>query len=177
MTFDSLFHPATILFVIGFSFGLLSPQLRSRRKMMMAKFLGDGFMGLYLFTAGGLAGACGALIAATGALIQGATPIHLLHKTVWFRITAAITLSIASIYFIYQKPLDLLPLLMVVMCRFGELQHDAQRIRIVYWLTVLPWSIYYFFMGLYLPLGASLIGFASLSISIFRHRKRNKEEV
>ena len=172
MTLESLFHPATILFVIGFGFGLLSPQLHSRRNMMLAKFMGDGLMGMYLITVGGLAGACGALIAATGALIQGLLPINAFHKTVWIRIGAAVILSFASLYFIYQKPLDLLPLLMVIICRFGELQHDAQRIRIVYWLTVPAWSAYYFFMGLYLPLGASLVGFTSLSISIWRHRRK-----
>jgi len=175
--FDHFFQAATILFVIGFTFGLLSPQFRNRRKMMFAKFLGDGFMGLYLLALGGLSGACGAMIAATGGLIQSLTPHHYLKQTRIPRVGAAIILSITCIYFVYRTPLDLLPIGMTVICRFGELQSKAQHIRYVYWITSFPWMIYHFMNGFYLPLIACIIGSSSILVSIIRHHHPHKEEV
>jgi hypothetical protein len=176
VTFESLLHPATILFVVGFIFGLVSPQFRNRRKMMFCKFMGDGFIGLYLFALGGMSGACGAMIASSGAFIQSMTPHKYLKQTIWLRIGAAVTLSAASIYFVYKTPLDLLPLSMVIVCRFGELQPHAQRIRIVYWATSFPWMIYHFLNGFYLPFFACIIGSTSLLVSIIRHHHPQKNE-
>ena len=177
MTFESLLHPSTILFVIGFTAGLASPQFKNRRKMMLAKFFGDGFMALYLFSLGGLSGACGAGIAAMGGLIQALTPHHYLKKTRLPRVIAAVILSIACIYFVYRTPLDLLPICMTVICRFGELQSKAQRIRYTYWLTSFPWMIYHFLNHFYLPLFACMIGSTSILISIIRHHRTHKEEI
>ena len=176
MNLESLLHPATILFVIGFVFGALAPQLRHRRKMMFSKFLGDGFIGLYLLTLGGLSGACGAAIASTGALTQAMTPHKYMQKTIWLRISLALVLSVASIYFVYRTPLDLLPLSMVIICRFGELQHNAQRIRIIYFLTCFPWLTYHFLNDFYLPFFACIIGTISLFVGILRHHHPHKEE-
>lgn len=176
MTIESLLHPTTILFAIGFACGLASPQFRNRRKMMLAKFFGDGFLGIYLFALGGLSGACGAGIASLGALIQALTPYKHLEKTKWLRVIAAVILSIACIYFVYKTPLDLLPICMVVICRFGELQSKAQYIRYTYWLTSFPWMIYHFMNGFYLPLFACMIGSTSILISIIRHHPAHKQE-
>lgn len=175
MTFGELLHPSTLLFLIGFAFGSLSPQLRHRQKMMFCKFMGDGLMGLYLLSLGGLSGACGAAIAATGALTQALTPHKYMQKTKWLRIGLACILSVASIYFVYRTPLDLLPISMVIICRFGELQPKAQNIRIVYFLTCFPWMIYHFMNGFYLPFFACMIGSASLFVAILRHRHPPKE--
>lgn len=175
MILESFLHPATILFIIGFAFGSLSPQLRHRQKMMFCKFLGDGFISLYLLTLGGLSGACGAAIAATGALTQSITPHKYMRKTIWLRISLALALCIASFHFVYKTPLDLLPLSMVIICRFGELQHNAQRIRIIYFVTCFPWITYYFLNGFYLPMIAGIMAATSLSISILRHHHSHKE--
>lgn len=176
MNLESLIEPATILFIIGFVFGVLSPQLRHRQKMMFSKFLGDGFIALYLFTLGGLSGGCGATIASTGALTQALTPHKYMKKTIWIRIGLALALSLASIYFVYRTPIDLLPLSMVILCRFGELQHNAQRIRIIYFVTCFPWITYHFLNDFYLPLIACIIATTSLLISILRHHHPHKEE-
>lgn len=177
MIVESLLHPATILFIIAFFANLTSPQFRHRRKMMFAKFFGDGFMSLYLLSLGGLSGACGAGIAALGGLIQALTPHHYLKQTRLPRVIAAVLLSIACIYFVYRHPLDLLPICMTVICRFGELQSKAQRIRYTYWLTSFPWMIYHFMNGFYLPLFACMIGSTSILISIIRHHRSHKEEI
>ncbi len=176
MNLISLLHPSTFLFLIGFVFGTISPQLHQRRRMMFFKFMGDGFIGLYLFSLGGLSGACGAAIASTGALIQSVTPHKYLRKTIWIRIVVALVLSIASIYFVYKTPLDLLPLSMVVICRFGELQHNSQRIRIVYFLTSFPWIAYHLLNNFYLPLIACIIASVSFFVAIIRHHHPQKEE-
>lgn len=176
MNLEDILHPATILFIIGFGFGSLSPQLRHRQKMMFSKFLGDGFIALYLFTLGGLSGACGAAIASTGALTQAITPHKYMKKTIWIRIGLALILCFASIYFIYKTPLDLLPLSMVILCRFGELQHNAQRIRIIYFLTCFPWMTYHFLNGFYLPFIACIIASISLMVAIIRHHHPHKGE-
>jgi hypothetical protein len=176
VTIETLWQPVTLLFLIGFGFGLVSPQLHNRRKMMFCKFLGDGFMGIYLITLGGLSGGCGALIAGTGALIQALTPHHYLKKTIWPRIGAALILSAISIYFVYQTPLDILPIAMVIICRFGELQSKSQHIRIVYWATCFPWMIYHFLNEFYLPFIACIIGTISLTIGIIRHHRPKASE-
>ena len=176
MTIESLLQASTILFVIGFVFGLLSPQLRHRQKMMFCKFMGDGFMALYLFTLGGLSGGCGAMIASTGALTQALTPHKYMQRTKWMRVGLAVALSAASIYFVYRVPLDLLPISMVILCRFGELQHRAQRIRIIYFLTCFPWMTYHYLNGFYLPFFACMIGATSLFIAILRHHHPHKED-
>ena len=176
MNLESLLHPATILFVIGFVFGSISPQLRHRQKMMFCKFLGDGFISLYLFTLGGLSGGCGAAIAATGALIQSITPHKHLKKTIWLRMGIALILSVTSIYLVYKTPIDLLPITMVILCRFAELQHQAQRIRIVYFATCFPWMTYHYLNDFYLPLIACIIGTISLLVAIIRHHHPHKEE-
>lgn len=167
-----LLSPVSLLFVVGFLFGLAGPQLKNRRQMMGCKFMGDSMMGLYLLIVGGTSGGCGALIAATGAFIQAMTPLHYLHKTVWIRIGAAVILSAISIYFVYKTPLDILPLSMVVICRFGELQSKAQHIRYVYFVTSFPWMLYHFLNGFYLPLIYISIGAVSLLVSILRHHRR-----
>jgi len=178
---DSLLQPASILFLIGFLFGLASPQLRARRKMMFSKFMGDGFIGLYLLAVGGMSGACGCFIAATGAFIQAITPHHYLKRTIWPRIVTALVLSAASFYFVYKNPIDILPLSMVIVCRFGELQTQAQRIRFIYWITSFPWMAYHFLNGFYLPLFACILGSMSLLFSIIRHermrQKTQQEEI
>jgi uncharacterized ion transporter superfamily protein YfcC len=173
---ESLLHPASILLVIGFICGLASPQFQNRHKMMFCKFLADGFTGLYLITLGGISGGCAALIAATGALIQSLTPHKHLRKTIWLRMIVALVLSAASIYFVYQHPLDLLPITMVIACRFGELQPEAKRIKMVYFLTSFPWMIYYFMNAFYLPLFVCIIGSMSLLVGIIRHQYQSTEE-
>lgn len=176
MIIESFLQPNIILFATGFMFGLLSPQLRHRQKMMFCKFLGDGFMAIYLYTLGGFSGACGAAIASTGGLTQALTPHKYMEKTKWLRVGVATALSIASIYFVYRVPLDLLPISMVILCRFAELQHRAQRIRIVYFLTCFPWMAYHFLNGFYLPFFACMIGATSLFIAILRHHHPHKTE-
>jgi hypothetical protein len=173
---ESLLHPATILFIIGFVFGSISPQLRHRQKMMFCKFMGDGFIALYLFTLGGLSGGCGAAIAATGALIQALTPHKYLKQTIWLRMGIALILSVTSIYLVYKTPIDLLPITMVILCRFAELQNQAQRIRIVYFATCFPWMTYHYLNDFYLPLIACIIGTVSLLVAIIRHHHPHKEE-
>ena len=173
VTLDNIFEPITLLFLIGFLFGVASPQLRNRRKMMFCKFTGDGLLGVYLWMMGGQSGACGAFIAATGALIQALTPHKYLKQTRWPRIIAAIILSCASIYFVYQTLLDFLPISAVILCRFGELQSQSQRIRFVYWITSFEWMTYHYINGFYLPLVACIIGSMSILISIIRHHHPN----
>ncbi len=134
-------------------------------------------MGLYLLALGGTSGACGAMIAATGGLIQSLTPHQHLKKTKWPRVGAAVILSITCIYFVYRTPLDLLPIGMTVICRFGELQQKAQRIRYTYWITSFPWMAYHFLNGFTLPLFACMIGSTSILISIIRHHRPLKEEI
>lgn len=177
MNLESLFHPASILLLIGFICGLASPQFQNRHKMMFCKFLADGFTGTYLITMGGMSGGCAALIAATGALIQSLTPHKYLRKTIWLRMFIALILSAASIHFVYKQPLDLLPILMVIACRFGELQPEAQRIKIVYFVTSIPWMIYYFMNDFYLPLIVCIIGSISLLVGILRHHHQRTEEI
>ncbi len=172
MTFESIFNLTSFIFLASFLFGIASPQFRNRRQMMFFKFLGDAFGGVYLFAVDGTSGACAALIAATGALIQALTPFKHLNKTKIPRIVGAIILSIASIYFVYKTPTDLLPLSMVIICRFAELQKSAQRIRFAYWITCIPWMIYHFLNGFYLPLFATIILFISLFWSLWRHHRR-----
>lgn len=176
MTLDSLLHINSILFVVGFVFGLCAPQFRHRQKMMYCKFLGDGFLSAYLFTIGGHSGGCGAAIAATGALMQAIIPHKYLKKTMWFRLGVAIILSAASIYFVYKTPLDILPISMVILCRFAELQHNAQRIRLIYFLTCFPWMTYHYMNDFYLPFFACIIGATSLFVAIIRHMHLEKKE-
>jgi uncharacterized ion transporter superfamily protein YfcC len=176
VNFETFLHPTSILFVIGFIFGLMSPQFQNRHKMMFCKFLGDTLVGIYIITLGGYSGGCAAMIAATGALTQALTPHKYLRKTILLRISIAIILSLASIYFVYKHPLDLLPLAMVIICRFGELQSQAQRIRLVYFVTAFPWMIYHFMNSFYLPLFATIIGATSMFFAMLRHHKRQKQE-
>lgn len=152
--------------------GIVGPHFYGRRKMMAFKFGGDSLAGLYMLLMGAHAGACGAGIAATGAFIQSITPNHYLKKTVWPRIAFAIFLSIAAILVIYQRPSDIIPIAMVIICRFGELQSKAQRIRIVYFFTGFPWLAYHYINDLYLPIITTTIGIVSLLISIIKHHIR-----
>lgn len=143
---------------------------------MALKFMGDGLISIYLFLMGGTAGACGALIAGTGALIQALTPHHYLKKTQWLRIGLAVILSVSSIFLVYKTPLDILPLSMVIVCRFGELQKESQRIRFTYWITCFPWMAYHYLNGFYLPLFACAILCVSLLWSMIRHHHPHKKE-
>ncbi len=167
---DNLLHPYSLIFFASFVFGIISPQCHNRRKMMALKFSGDTLAGIYLCLMGGTSGGCAAFIAGTGALAQALTPHHMLKKTVVLRLSIAIILSVASIYFSYKTPLDLLPISMVIICRFGELQTQSQRIRLVYWLTCFPWMAYHFLNGFYLPFISCILGSVSLFIGMWRHR-------
>ena len=124
-----------------------------------------------------MSGGCAALIAATGAFIQSITPHKYLRKTIWLRMIVALILSVASIYFVYRHPLDLVPITMVIACRFGELQPEAQRIKLVYFLTSFPWMFYHYMNGFYLPLFATIIGSISLFLGMYRHTRPQKENV
>lgn len=169
MNLDTVLSPYSLIFLASFLMGVSGPHFKSRRKMMLFKFFGDGLASLYLFLMGGTSGACGALIAGTGALTQALTPHHYLKKTQWLRIGMALVLSAISIVFVYKTPIDILPLSMVIICRFGELQKESQRIRFVYWITCFPWMVYHFINGLYLPLFATVILSISLLWSMIRH--------
>lgn len=169
--FDQYLTPATLIFIASFLCGAIGPHFHNRRKMMLSKFAGDSLSSIYLYILGGYSGACGALIAGTGALTQALTPHQYLKKTIWLRISIALVLSAASIYFSYRTPLDLLPISMVVICRFGELQSKAQRIRFVYWITCFPWIIYHYMNEFYLPFIACIFLCLSLLISLIRHSK------
>lgn len=174
MNFDnlitSLLSPYSLIFLASFILGVAGPQFRNRRKMMAVKFAGDFLASTYLYFMGGMAGACAGMVAGTGALAQALTPHKYLNKTIWPRIIFAIILSCASIYFSYKTPLDILPISMVVVCRFGELQSRAQRIRFVYWITCFPWMVYHYMNGFYLPFIACIFLSVSLLVSIIRHR-------
>ncbi|MEK7802236.1 MAG: YgjV family protein [Pseudomonadota bacterium] len=174
MTFDSiiapLLSPYALIFLVSFLLGLAGPQFRNRRKMMGMKFAGDFSAAIYLYLMGGISGACAGMIAATGALIQALTPAKYLKKTIWPRVILAVILSFASVYFSYKTLLDILPISMVVICRFGELQSRAQHIRFVYWATCFPWMVYHYMNGFYLPLIACIFLCGSLLLSIIRHR-------
>jgi len=172
LTLDTLLHPYSLILLASFAMGIIGPHFYGRRKMMAFKFGGDSLAGLYLFLMGGTAGACGAGIAATGALIQSLTPNTVLKKTVWPRMAFAIFLSIAAIFLIYHRPSDIIPIAMVIICRFGELQSKAQRIRIVYFFTGFPWLAYHYINDLYLPIITTSIGILSLLISIIKHHIR-----
>lgn len=137
--------------------------------------MADGLIGSYLITLGGMSGGCAALIAATGAFIQSITPHKYLRKTIWLRMFIALILSAASIYFVYKHPLDLIPIAMVIACRFGELQTESQRIKMVYFLTAFPWMIYHYMNGFYLPLFATIIGSVSLFLGMLRYHHSRKE--
>lgn len=171
MTLATLFTLNTSFFWISFALGILSPQIKSRRVMLSVKAMADAARAMYLLTQQGLAGACGALIASIGAFSQAATPQHYMRKTVWLRIGLACILSGASIYFVYKTPIDILPISMVILCRFGELQTKAQRVRFVYWITCFPWMYYYAANHFYLPLGAIIITNISLLVGIWRHHR------
>lgn len=170
MILDSILHPYSLIFLTAFVAGIISPQFHNRRKMMAAKTVGDGLTGLYLYLMGGLSGAAGAGIAAIGALIQALTPHHYLRQSAIPRVIFASILSAACIYFSYRTPLDILPILMTIICRFGELQSRAQRIRLVYWVTSFPWMAYHLMNGFYLPLAACIALNISLIHSMYRHR-------
>jgi CBS domain containing-hemolysin-like protein len=172
---DQIFTLNSLIFLASFVCGILSPQFRNRRKMMLFKFLGDGLAAVYLYTMGGAAGACAGMIAALGALIQSLTPHKYLKQTKWPRIILAVILSLASIYFSYHHPVDILPISMVVICRFGELQPKAQQIRFIYWITCFPWLAYHYINGFYLPLISSSFLCASLLWSLIRHHRAHKE--
>jgi hypothetical protein len=166
-----------LIFLTSFVFGIISPQLKSRRKMMALKCIGDWTSALYLLLMGGHSGACAAAIAGTGACIQSLTPHKYLRHTKWFRMGVALILSAARIYFVYKTPTDLLPITMVIICRFGELQPEAQRIRLVYLLTCFPWMLYHYLNDFYLPLFACIILSGSLAWSMVRYRHPPTEDI
>lgn len=144
--------------------------------MMALKCIGDWTSGLYLFILGGYSGGCAAVIAGTGAFIQSLTPHKHLKKTKWLRLGLALALSAASIYFVYKTPTDLLPISMVIVCRLGELQSEAQRIRFIYFITCFPWLLYHYLNDFYLPLFACIILTISLALSLYRHRHAHTVE-
>lgn len=140
--------------------------------MMAFKFGADSLGSIYYFLLGAQAGGYGSMIAATGALVQTLTPQSHLKKTVWLRMGVAIVLSIVCMVLSYSKPSDLLPILMVIICRFGELQSKSQNIRIIYLVTGLPWMAYHIINGLYLPFFVTLLNCSSLLASILKHHYR-----
>jgi len=171
VTLESLLHPYTLIFLVSFVLSMIGPHFGGRRKMMAFKFCADTLGAIYLFLLGGISGACAAQIAGTGALIQALTPHQHLKKTVWLRMGIALALSVISIYVSYRTPLDLLPITMVIICRFGELQSQAQRIRLVYFVTCFPWIIYHMTNGYYLPMAACIAASISLLLSLLRHNR------
>lgn len=172
MTFESILHPYSLLFLASFCLGVIGPHFHGRRKMMAFKFGADSLGSIYYFLLGAQAGGYGAMIASTGALVQALTPQRHLKKTVWLRMSVAVILSIVCIFLSYNKPSDLLPILMVIICRFGELQSKSQNIRIIYLVTGLPWMAYHIINGLYLPFFVTLLNCSSLLASILKHHYR-----
>ncbi|MCB1558221.1 MAG: YgjV family protein [Alphaproteobacteria bacterium] len=166
--------PLFLIFVLGFVIVLASTQFKSRRKMMFTKFLGDHVNALYTFMMGGMSGALGGVIAGLGALIQALTPDEYLKKTLWPRIILATILAVVSLYFFYEKPVDLLPMIAIVFCRFMELHHDAEKIRWAFFWAGGLWVSY--FIIEHIPLMALTSGLMSamLLVAILRHRKNDK---
>lgn len=178
MTFETLFAWNSLIYLVSFICSMASPQFKNRHHMMAFKFLGDGLSGIYLFTLGGNSGGCAALIAGTGALVQALTPNKYLRQTRLLRTSIALTLCAASIYFVYKTPLDILPISMVIICRFAELHPNPQRVRLVYFLTCFPWLLYHFMNGFYIPLIATSFSCASLLLSLLRyHRPKTANEM
>ncbi len=166
-----LFHPATIILAFAIAIAFYSSQQANRRRMMATKFGGDFLNGVYITVMGGLSGGLAAFIAATGSLIQAATPDYRLDQTRNLRIGGALLLSALAIVVSVRGVSDLLPIAAVVFCRFTELQKDPQRVRFGYFLSVFPWGYYNYANGLlWLVLYNILIG-VSLMIAIIRHRK------
>lgn len=171
MTFETLFEKNSLIYLIALACSLACPQFKDRHQMMGIKFLGDALTALYLYTLGGYSGACGAMIAGIGALTQAATPNKYLRKTKFLRMGIALLLCMASIYFVYKTPLDILPISMSIICRFAELHPNQQRVRLVYFLTCFPWILYHFMNEFYLPFIVVSLSCSSLLLSLLRHRK------
>jgi hypothetical protein len=151
---------------------LACTQMRHRRKMMFTKFLGEMFNGSYLVLSGGLSGGLAAWIAGTGGLVQALTPDHHLKKTIWPRIIGAVILSALSLYLAYKNPFDLLPLVAVTFCRFMELHHNPERIRLAYYVSGFPWMLYLYVNEIYFMLGSVAVMNIMFLIGLLRHRPR-----
>lgn len=172
-TFDWL-DPYTMIYIGGLMLALSCTQIKDRREMMFVKFMSDYTNAAYTFMMGGLAGALGGLIAGTGGLVQSLTPDKHLQKTLWPRIIGACILSAASIYFSYKNPIDILPMVAIIGCRFMELHHDAEKIRMAYFVAGGLWITY--FIVEHIPMMAFTSGLMSamLLLGIIRHRAKRE---
>ncbi len=171
------FSPVTILLVLSYLGGLTLYHIKDRRKMLGLKFASDSSGALYYYLMGGNAGAFGAMIAATGSLVQSLTPNHLMKKTQPYRIAAAVMLASLGIYVTAQRTSDLLPLIAVIFARFIELSSNAQKIRIGMVMTFPAWMIYNFNNELYLLFLLNITVLCSAISAIIRHSRQPKEAV
>lgn len=177
MTLDSFFNPYIVLYIAGFTLALVCTQLRNRRWMMFVKFLAESCTGTYMILMGALSGALCSYIAGLGGLMQSATPQRYLEKTLYPRVIGASLLAAASTYISYHDPIDLLPVAAIVFCRFMELNKNAERIRLAYYLGGFPWMFYLFERELYPLLVMSIVMNQMFLIGLIRNRPLKKLRV
>ena len=171
--------PVCIFFFIAFGLSLFQFHIKSRRRMLMTKFIGDSNYATYYFLMGAIPGCLGSLIAGLGGLIQALTPDRLMKKTRYARLSLAIILASIGIYFTAQKTNDMLPLVAVIFGRLAELSRSPQKIRLGLMLTFPPWIIYNISHEFYLPLFANIAVGISMIWAVWRHRhiKQSAEPV
>jgi hypothetical protein len=171
MTLSSLFEPVNLVLALAILLGLLAMQQRRRRHLMGLKLCADIFYGAYLTMLGGLSGGLSSLIAAIGALVQTLTPDEKLEKTARLRILLAVVLSIIAAVASVRSINDILPILAVIYCRFIELQKDAQKIRIGFLFSIIPWFYYNYANGFYWLAMYNIFFAFMLMIAIIRHKE------
>ncbi|MBL8639762.1 MAG: YgjV family protein [Alphaproteobacteria bacterium] len=175
MTLDHVLTPLFIIWAIGFAAALTCTQIKNRRWMMITKTIAEGFNGTYILLMGGISGALACYIAGLGGLVQALTPDKYLHATKLPRITGAILLSIAAIFVTYHQPLDAVPLAAIIFCRFMELHHNPERIRLAYYLAGFPWMYYLFEKEIYFSLFSVACMNVMFLVGLIRHRPKRQE--
>ena len=170
MTLSSLFEPVNLILAVAITLGLFSMQQEKRRHMMGLKLCADIFYGMYLIILGGLSGGLSSLIATTGALVQTLTPDEKLEKTAKLRIFLAVVLSIVAAVASVRSLDDVLPIVAVVYCRFVELQRKAQKIRIGFLFSIIPWLYYNYSNGFHWLVLYNVVFAIMLVVAIIRHK-------
>lgn len=167
---ETILTTNSLIWLSGYCIAILCPHVKNRRTMMFLKFISDLLAGTYLYLIGGTSGALGCIIAGTGAAIQAVTPEKYLSSSLITRIIIATILAVTGGVLIYKSPVDILPLLGVVIARFGELQKSTQRIRYVYLGTGFLWIIYLANGTYILPLVGATSRAISTGTAILRYK-------